>query len=369
MDGQTSTDVFKQGNIGKNKKHNGVIGLWKFIYCLMIIALHVGVAMKTDAKIAFRAGSIGVEFFFMVSGYLLAKKALNTSSKNDEIGIKTRDYILGKVKKMFPYILVSYLISMALYTHIYVYSKSDIINTIWDLLFLRNSGMQYRTMLYVAWYISAMLICMIGLYPLILRYKRNFVYIVSPLICILLGGFISYKYGNISGNGDVYKALLRALFELSLGNIIYIASEKIKETRFTSFGKSLITAIEVIGFISILFVTNLEKAHQKYDFIMILILFISISCAFSEQTYFIKWCNNKFVFYLEKLSLPMYLNQVWIMDLVNNIVNKNNITFPFYQRLLLIVVLDIIFSIIMIFIEKYMIKIKDIFIKHVIIKN
>ncbi len=64
------------------KKHNGVIGLWKFIFCLLIVVLHTGIGIPNRI---FKFGSIGVEFFFLVSGYLLAKSAVSAGGGRKEI--------------------------------------------------------------------------------------------------------------------------------------------------------------------------------------------------------------------------------------------------------------------------------------------
>ena len=53
-----------------NKKHNGIIG-----FCILILLFHC--AEKMGKKGFFESGRIGVEFFFIVSGYLMTKKALN----------------------------------------------------------------------------------------------------------------------------------------------------------------------------------------------------------------------------------------------------------------------------------------------------
>lgn len=327
----------------KNKNHNGIISFWKFAFCVMIIALHLSVSMKQKY---FLGGSIGVEFFFIVSGYLLGKAALN--EKNDNIGEKTNSYIMKKVKRLFPYMLFSWLFAMVLFvnTNEIPYAKHDIINSIWDIMFLKNSGMVYRTFLGVSWYISAMLICMIGLYPLVLKYKKSFVYIIAPLIVILIGGYIANKYRTIAYTGDYMVSLLRALFELSLGVIVYNVSEKIKKVNFKKITKVVLTLCEFIGFASILFLVNLENAHVKYDFIMILIISLSTCIAFSEITYDLKIFNNKFFYFLEKLSLPMYLNQYFIFGLMSLILKNKFYDIPFYLNLIIAVIASILISLI-----------------------
>ncbi len=352
------------------KKHNGIISFWKFIFTILIIIGHIAVRMKSvpncdlaNVKL-FSAYSVGVEFFFIISGYLMTKSALNKKIDNkEELGKITFDYIWKKIKVFFPYILIGFCCGLVLHINISHLKRYQIINTIWDLLLLRMSGIKYfQGILGVAWYISAMLICMIALYPLIIKYKKNFIYIIAPLNVIFIGGYIAHRYGNIADpnawTGIVYKSLLRAFFELSLGAIAYEFSEKIKNVNFTKIGRFILTLVEIVGFTSIFFIVNLKDAHNRYDFIMVLILFICISIAFSEKSILQKFSNNKVFFFLERISLPMYLNQTWIYDLCIYILKQNNtFNMGYYLNLLIITTLIFIIALIVEMIVKLMYKV------------
>lgn len=47
----------------KKEQRYGKISFWKFMFCLLITALHVG-ELYPESPWIFKAGSIGVEFFF-----------------------------------------------------------------------------------------------------------------------------------------------------------------------------------------------------------------------------------------------------------------------------------------------------------------
>ncbi|MCI9177610.1 MAG: acyltransferase [Clostridia bacterium] len=333
----------------RKEEHNGIIGFWKFAFCIMIIFLHIGQLITKDAKFVFAAGSIGVEFFFLVSGYFLGKKALNYKKvENEELGKETYQYIIKKIKKFFPWMLITYVISVLVMYFVKHFQTHQVINSIWDILFLKQSGIKYDSVMDITWYISVMIIAMNILYPIILKFRKNFVYIIAPAIVIFIGGYIAHRYGNIVSidvwTGLVYKCFLRGFFEISLGVILYEVTQKLKSINFTKIAKTILTCIEIIGFTSIFIVVNIKNAHNKYDFIMILILSICISIAFSEKTLLLKFCNNKFVYFLEKLSLPMYLNQIWIITLIKYIFQRYSLNY--YQYCLVVLIIDIVFSII-----------------------
>lgn len=334
----------KQNNdINQKSKHNGIISFWKFMFAIMIVVYHFN--LGNSQKLILKYGYIGVEFFFIVSGYFLGKKALNQEGENKDIGKDTFKYISGKIFSFFPYMLIAYIITLALNVSQNLYTKGEIINSIWNLLFLETSGIKTTLVIGQTWYISAMLLSMLIIYPLIRKYKSNFVLIVSPIIVIFTGGWISHNYGTVNGwmyTGMFYICLLRGFFEIALGTILYIMTEKIKKVNFTIISKFILTVIELCGFISIFCITSIQDAGTKYDFIMILILSISILLAFSEKTLFFNFSNNHIFYYLEKLSLPIYLNHNWIIYLVNKFWGN----YKYFEKLGIIIIATIIFSMI-----------------------
>lgn len=325
------------------KKHNGVISLWKFIFSIMIILYHY--ATSTEWQY-FKNGYLGVEFFFIVSGYLMTKSALKVENK--EIGKTTWKYIWRKVKELFPYILIAYVISIFVKSSFREFKTYQYVRSIWNLLLVDMSGIVTTYMLGQTWYISAMLISMLILYPLIIKYKKNFIYLIAPIIVLFVGGYVSHVYGELNlaytWNGLVQEGILRALFELSLGAISYEIVEKMKKINFTRIGKVLLTLIEILGIVIVFIIAC--RQSKNYDFIALGLLTISIIIAFSENTIFYKYINNKFFYYLEKLSLPIYLNHIWIKDvIVNNFVNLTQV-----NQLIVIISLTIAFSIITLFV-------------------
>ena len=101
----------------------------------MIIIYHVSQRITTKATFKFKYGYIGVEFFFIVSGYLLAKQTLNHKKVEDkELGSETSKYIWKKVKSLFPYIFATYILCLPILTIIatIIDSPATILNVVGD---------------------------------------------------------------------------------------------------------------------------------------------------------------------------------------------------------------------------------------------
>lgn len=333
---------------GNGKKHNGIISFWKFMFSILIVIFHLTI-MTEGGEVLFKYGAIGVEFFFLISGYLMTKKAMSNNKDCSNIGQETAGYIWKKIKAFFPYILIAFIISLFVNNWNEPYKKNQIVNSVWNLLLMQMSGIKETSVVGQTWYISAMLISMMILYPLIRKYKKNFTYLIAPIIVLLLSGWISHTYGKLTGpltwTGFAYKGLLRAFFEIALGSILYEIAEKMKNINFTKFARLILTAIEIVGFISIFFITNIKDASSKYDFIMLAILAISITISFSEKTIFYNFANNRFFYYLEKLSLPIYLNHIWIIIIINKTLSNLN----YIQKLGILMISTIVFSMIIMY--------------------
>ena len=299
--------------------------------------------LKNKSNLPFQQGYLGVEFFFIVSGYLMTKNAL--TKNEDNIGIKTFDYIWKKIKAFFPYVFIAFIIGIAVDGHYNHRTISEYANLIWNFLFVDMAIVidTYWVQGQV-WYISAMLISMLILYPLIIKYKKNFIYIIAPIIVLFVGGYISHTLGNLSKTtlwtGICRIGLLRGFFELALGSILYEVSDKIKNINFNKFGKIILTIIELLGFSAVLLIVNVKS--QRYDFVAVICMSISVAVAFSEKSLLLNLFNKKFIYYLEKLSFPMYLHHLWIII----IVNKSCKEMQMRVRTVIVLIATIVFSII-----------------------
>ena len=98
---------------------NGRIELLRFVFALFILFFHIHKRFATEAGDAglffrfFHHGYIGVEFFFLVSGFLLAAAASRQIGKeNGSIGAETVRVTFSRIKKVFPYHLFALIVTM-----------------------------------------------------------------------------------------------------------------------------------------------------------------------------------------------------------------------------------------------------------------
>lgn len=295
-------------------KHNGTIDFLKFLFACLILLFH-GNSMIGTRPDLFPSGTIGVEFFFLVSGYLMAASAQKTLQKDKiQIGTETTIYLGKKIKHLFPYVLGAFVITLILRETLNQTNPakipSDVYNSLWELSFLWISGLGKVTVNAPSWYISAMLLSMLLLYPLLLKNFDLFTKVVAPAISIFGIGYISYTYGTLFSpaqwNGFFYKGLLRGFTELSLGCVCFTVSQWLMQRRFKQAGKVLLSIIEW-GCYAIVFVTSTLFSEGKLSFMMLLALSLGITISFSAQSATAGLFQKPIFPFLGKLSLTIYL--------------------------------------------------------------
>ena len=350
------------------KQRNGKISFWKFMFSLLIIAYHIGFYYDNSVRI-FTGGYIGVEFFFIISGYYLCKKCINHKQiENSKIGLETFNHIFNKIKKLSPYI--TGLLVMGFPISIFI-SKLSIYNyssAIMNLLFIPNPEGQVFSLYVIIWYITAMLIVEAMLFPILIKYKKNYVYNISFLLVFFLLSHMIIRYGNITDPWDYatysYKGIIRALLDMNIGIMIYGILDRFKRIEFTDFSKFVLTIIEIVGYSSIFYISNMGA--YKYDIIMLGIILICLIISFSEKAYLVDFSNNRLFYYMEKLSVPIYINQYILIELLYYFIKQFHLIVPIRYGIVIVIIASIIFAIIyskfLEYILKHKNKIKSIFI-------
>lgn len=302
---------------------NNTIEFLRLIFSMCIVLFHGTESWPFPVlfgKIAlFRNGAVAVEFFFLVSGFLLAKKADRRifSDKNQpaKIGTETVRIISKKLLYIFPYHLYAYVVSFLLIIfiqHLTVRQALRLfIDSLPNLFLLDMTGIRYTMVNGFEWYISAMLISIFLIYPFLLYDFDLTTKVIAPLFSILILGWISHSYGTTASvtvwTGLVYKGVLRGVAVMLLGCMAYALQQKICKLHFTRIGIVMLTILEwSFYFLTVLYICT-NESDSYYIYIAIL-LAISVAITFSEKSL----SFNLFKMDLQilgKISLALWLNQ------------------------------------------------------------
>ena len=301
--------------------------VWKFILSVVIVILHSEFLPVEVEQSYFHGGSIFVEFFFIVSGYLMALSA--EKRKNYQSLMKeTSAFLRRKIAAIYPYMIFGFLMALSIRTAYNGQGFLHLINNafkgIGEMLFLKSTGLTGALFNSPMWYLSAMLLSMAVLYPLILKYGDFFKRIVCPLIAFFLLGYLTKKYIHYRSpdvwDGMFEKGMIRGFAEVALGVYCYEIGKLISQVKFTKFTRIILTVIEYGSLIAILLYSD-TKACWDMDAPSVLLIAISVIIICGNHSMLAPlWNKLKITPYLGKMSLMIYINHiywVWFLDLLN----------------------------------------------------
>lgn len=297
---------------------NNEIDLWKFIFSIIIVLLH-SFSLFNNQFLYMPGGSIGVDFFFLVSGYFMLQ-SINKRTNVQNGGA----FIWHKLKKVLPYFYISCLIAFVLRTifdidgGVMLHKVLLLIN---ELLLLQAAGFNVYAVTGSAWYLSAMFIAIAILYPMATKYQDTFLNIISPVIAILILGSLSAAYGNTSNpgymiQGFLFLGLLKAIAEIALGCFLYRVVEIFNSVQISGKQKYIYTVLKYFLILFVIYFASRKDSNSIILMSCVPCLFIGLMLTFSNQCYRIPQSVSKISDYLGELSIAIYLNNFYVALIV-----------------------------------------------------
>lgn len=292
----------------------------KFLFSIMIVMCHLPGLPSMFGVPQFQSPALAVEFFFIVSGFLMAR----SGSSELSTGKATLSFILKKYLIVFPVYLFAYILSitvMSLSRGCSVAATARMFfGSVYELLLLENAGLHsfeyYELIVGNGWYLSAMLLAMFLLYPLLHSKRDVFLNVIAPLLAIFILGYLFMEEGTIKfekgWNGLFCRGMLRAICDISIGCICCNVHEKIRSIAFTRLAKILFTIVEFALYAAAMYGMAVID-YGNWDFFVVLILAIAITISFSKCSYSGYIFRAQIFPWLGKFSLSIYLlHGIWI---------------------------------------------------------
>lgn len=313
---------------------NNLVEFERFIYSILVVGYHIQSTFLRNADSNFfENGLNAVEFFFLVSGYFMARSIEKISSKeNPSVFNETFNFMKNKIKSILPVHIVSNII-MIIYIIIkpITTTKEMLINGLPSFFLVQmivvwnNSYLQAYNI--PEWYISTMLLCMLILVPisLLLRKKMSLFFVTlipfsfMCIVYIIVGFCTKWKVP------DNFFFDARGWLELCSGMFAFCFSNYIK-----NFNSSVWLKIIEIFCYNAPIVLGFAPISNKYvNFILAstaLFVFVGLSITFAGKGVVIKNEKlNAFFGYLGVISLPIYLFHAAVIFYLMSLGNKFNI--------------------------------------------
>lgn len=180
------------------KNKNFLIEMMRFIMASYIMLFHI----RDISPIGewFVHGNAAVSFFFILSGFLMAKKTntIMADSVKADVVEESYKYIIKRLKSLYSSYFIIFMISL-LYMIIRHRIQIDIGSWIKELLLLQTIDVNSSSLVPQSWYLSALLILSFVIYPIILFTGEYYIKILAPIISLFTFGYLSNKYGYLGG--------------------------------------------------------------------------------------------------------------------------------------------------------------------------
>lgn len=305
-----------------HKQRNNAVDVLRVLFALVIVIYHVPYGSLNSTAL-FPRGYLACEFFFMISGYFTARRAVSCNEcgiETEHLGEESFVYVLRKIKSVFLLFVLSYIPSFiisALYSAVLnpLYSLQEALSSlpdaIYELTFITMGGGAGFVANGVSWFFSALFLSTAIVYPLLRKRYDLFVYLIAPLASIFVMGYFSQVYGHLnlwrcSFNGLFYPGMLRALIETSMGAVGYEISRRI--------GVKVPWGTPVLLYISAMLCMALFSSSLN-DFFVLALLFAAVSTTSALDGRF----PSFFRFSLERFSISLVLNHIYIFYLLEYI--------------------------------------------------
>ncbi len=316
------------------KQKNAAIDLLKFLFAMMILLFHGGKNLPGQVSL-FPNGRIGVEFFFLVSGYLMAASAARLQAPEGEklsVWRSTASFIGHKIARLSPDVFiawfVAYGVTMAARGYGFTTAVLKLFSGLFELLFLQRAGFVGQVSVNGAtWYLSGMLLAMALLVPLLLTKRDCYLHWFAPLAAILLYGYLNQIWqnglaGTVGWGGFATKGLLRALAGLNLGVVCYTAAGALGRLRLKGPARLLASLTAVCCFLFVALHVHTMK-QSSYDYVLVLLLAVGVTVTFSGAGLAAPWLSasgrlSGICAWLGAFSLDLYLSHGYWSNLLEH---------------------------------------------------
>lgn len=308
-------------------KRNSLVELFRFIFSILVVGYHVQMSYFNDSIDTFENGALAVEFFFLLTGFFLAKSIEKFAFRSETSLLKeTGKFMWNKIKSILP---VHFVATIILIVIILVFDINNFGSKLLGGLpgfFLIQQAIFWTegynmSLIVPEWYLSAMLISLVIIFPtaIILRKKMRGEFVILAefaifaVLAVALGGIIKFRFTTTF----IYD--LRAYAEILVGMLIYYFTAFLSQKELKKNMTVLLKVFEPICYlIPIIFgIIPISSAFSPATMVIAVVCsFLGLGITFSGKGISIKNIKiNEIFAFLGSISLTIYLFHPVIIEL------------------------------------------------------
>lgn len=301
-------------------KRNYYIDFLRLVFSIIIVYYHSWMFIGNPNCSYFGRGFYAVDFYFIVTGFLFIKsleKIYNKETK-DPVGLLDIKFVLNKIKSILPSIIFIFIIGYFLVFRrssldYHIIFSNNIITEFLSLGFLGN-GMAINS---ACWYVSVMIIVLFALFPIVYKYKKNFNYLICPLIIIFTIGlcdyFNVYITDPLASNYIFINGFYKGLIFINLGVLSYELCCYLKNIKLTKCIRVFLTVLETLIYIFLIINMHYPVAGSYASAILFT---FNIALTFSNISYTADLFNSKRYQKMGKFGFCLYLSNIPVRTFV-----------------------------------------------------
>jgi peptidoglycan/LPS O-acetylase OafA/YrhL len=305
------------------------IDLLKFIFAWLVVFAHM--------DINYPGASVAVDFFFVFSGFFLAKKFYSKSAENPQEYNQFR-YTADHVKKLYPQYVFSLLVMLGYLCGrdlVRIVSGSELAGSIGatvfrvfeaipDIFMIQDMGYFVGGGINTAaWYVSTLVIVGYFIYAMLCYDQRKTSEFVLPVLFILTCAYMKFGRHNFDVYGALYIPIVRCVQYMSEGVIIYRIF-KSKAFAAVRNGSLLFNLAGIMGIASLFAMERYKNIH------LVLFAFVVLytSC---PESWINKVVKGKVFRRIGDMSYAVYLNHAVVIMAMEDIFRLAGITMEHTQ--------------------------------------
>lgn len=318
----------------------------RFFFAFFVFLSHLSFIKTDDALFSwlqrnvFFEGYLGVSFFFILSGFVLAFSQRHKIEKNEKIN--KINFFKARIFRIYPLHILTFFLSLILI--LYKGGGIDFLKAILN-IFLLQSFIPIQEYFYSfnspSWSISDEMffyLCFPFLFSLIIK-RTTLISIIFSIIVIIL--LISVNHIDLSRHKYIYYVNpITRLLDFVLGIFLFKIYTFLKNKKINLKNGTLIESLVIILFI-IFFLPHkmIERAYRYATYYWIpMSLFVLV---FSLQKGWIsKLLSHRFLVYLGEISFAFYMLHLIII----NVYQTLNLQINYYFAIPLILIVTIVLS-------------------------
>ena len=279
----------------------------RFIFMVVIAVWHFGRINP------FTHGYIAVDFYFLLSGYLLYGSY--TKHKYDAMR-----YTEEKLKRFYPEYILVFIIAFLMKLHLLLRDNDAVttfLNAISEGLLIHSVGIFGGGVNQPAWYISVLIVGGGLLYAILYEYKKIAISIIFPLFALITYTYLLGINGSIEQFaicGGVCQCLLRGMAGMAVGVMLAVFRERYSE----SLAKRTLV-LNISCLLAVIIVCIVMFSVKHYDRFALLAFSALIVSCFVPTTFINRLFSSSIWAKLGGITFEMLLVHSPVIWVLNNL--------------------------------------------------